>query len=243
MAGTNHEGQHRVTLPSWWTVLIADPDASTGDRLATRWADAGAAITACQDGASALFEAGQRAPDLVLLAAVLPQVSIDVVVKVLREHLTMPILLAVGPGDAELLGDRLGQALIAGASEVIARPYTEGRGLAQLDAQVARLRAQREVEVVLSVGRLQIDVARFEARVDQRSLDLTVREFHILYYLMRNYDRAVTAEEIKDAVWGSDGGKITANTLAVHIGRLRKSLGGAGQITHIRRVGYRLNVD
>ena len=242
MASINRDGPHKLALPSWWTVLIADPDLSAPARLSSRWADAGGAVIACADGAEALFHAGRDTPDIVLLAAVLPEVSVEIVVKVLREQVTGPILLALGPGDAELLGDRLGQALVAGANEVITRPYTEGTGLQQFDAQVNRLRRQREVEVVRSVGRLHIDAARFEARIDDHPLELTVREFRILYYLMEHYDRAVTAEEIENGVWGVAGGKVTTNTLAVHVARLRKALGDAAQITHIRKVGYRLTV-
>jgi DNA-binding response OmpR family regulator len=197
-------------------------------------------VTVCQDGGSALFLAGSETPDVVVLAARLPDVPVDIVSRVLHERLSAPILLAVGDGDAEALGDRLGQALVAGASEVIARPYTSGAGLDQLNACVDRLRAQREADARFSLGSLHIDVARFEARVNQRSLTLTVREFRILQYLMSNYDRVVSAEEVLAAVWGAAGETATTNTLAVHMGRLRRSVGEAVEITNIRGVGYRI---
>jgi DNA-binding response OmpR family regulator len=219
--------------------LVADPDPDACGVLRKR---AGASrevdLVMCVDGAQVLYLAGSLSPDLVVLSVQLPIVGASDVVAALRAHLDAPVYVGLGLGEAEAAGP----VLAAGATGILNRPY-ERRDLdGLLDAQVARVRARMAQEAVVRLGPLELDSPAFEVRLDGRPLDLTLREFELLRFLMLHSDRAVTQDQIRAGIWGARGEDVTGNTIAVHIGRLRVRLDGAAEIISIRGVGYRLSL-
>jgi DNA-binding response OmpR family regulator len=95
-------------------------------------------------------------------------------------------------------------------------------------------------EAILRLGQLELDSPAFAVRAAGRPLELTLREFELLRFLILHSERAVTQDQIRAEVWGARGEHVTANTIAVHIGRLRVRLEGVAEIVSIRGVGYRL---
>lgn len=224
------------------SVLVADPEPRVGDDLKRHLLGPGVAVTVCVDGAQALFRAGRERPDVVVLSLALPVVPVPAIISTLREDSASPVLLGVGSGDTERLGAVLGAALVAGATGVIDRPYTGPGPLAQIEAQVRRVQLEHSSTAVLTVGALELDAPRLEARADGRPLQLTVREFRVLHYLMANYTRVVSAQDLIRAIWEPAKETATPNTVAVHIRRIRHHLEAAAFIENVRGVGYRLRV-
>ena len=150
----------------------------------------------------------------------------------------MCILVGAAPAEHGLARE----ALEAGAYATVARPYdldavlTVGRGAEPSD------QAGLDAAVVLSAGPMIVDLARHEAWLDTRQVQLTTRELQLLAYLIRREGRVANRHEISTAVWGH---VVDTNTVAVHIKRLRDKLGRHpvhGQlITTIRGAGYRLS--
>jgi DNA-binding response OmpR family regulator len=87
---------------------------------------------------------------------------------------------------------------------------------------------------------LELDLATYQAKVGDRSLDLTYMEYELLSFFVRHPGRVWSREQLLSRVWGYDyfGG---ARTVDVHVRRLRAKLGEerAGWITTVRSVGYR----
>lgn len=137
------------------------------------------------------------------------------------------------------LPDRV-RGLDAGADDYIVKPFA----LAEL---TARLRAVLRREVsgdssVLRLGDISVDTARQIVRRGGREVDLTLKEFSVLRYLMTRPDHVVSAEQILEHVWDENADPFT-QTVRVTVGTLRRKLtvGGEQQVLHtLVGRGYRL---
>ena len=219
-------------------LLVADPEADASQDLAAFCAASDATLIMCRDGADALFQAGRFAPDVVLLSARLPVLSATEVITAIRRHAPVHIAVGIGAGEAE----DAAPALLAGASELLARPYELKELQVLLGSYLVRARQRRDQEAVLRLGSLELNPVAHEVRAAGRPLVLTLMEFELLRYLMINADRAVIHEQIRQDVWRARGSEGSSNTIAVHIRRIRAQLDGAARLINIRGLGYRLTV-
>ncbi|MEV4457265.1 response regulator transcription factor [Microbispora sp. NPDC004025] len=216
-------------------LLVADPDAGLVRQLSAAMQAEGVDVTGVPDGAQALLQAGALRPDAVLICASLPIVGPVDFVRAVRLARSVPVLLGIDfGGDA---GQAL-QALEAGATACVARPYRVPELLPLVHAAFQRQDGHR---TVLTIGDVELDVTAYQVKVGGRVVHLPLREFELLHYLMRNADRTVTREQIMRHVWHSTDGMST-NTIAVHVKRLRHRLGDVEDtmIQTVRGVGYRL---
>ncbi len=137
----------------------------------------------------------------------------------------------------ELEGPRLDLSL--GFDDLILSPYR----LAELAARLrlARWRVESQASPdVLRLGSLALNPATYEVFVDRTPVELTLKEYQLLHFLLRNPGRVFTREQLLDHVWGHDyfGG---TRTVDVHVRRLREKTELAGDLVEtIRGVGYRL---
>ncbi len=128
--------------------------------------------------------------------------------------------------------------LSLGFDDLLLAPYR----LTELAARLRLLawRAESEpVPGVIRVGRLTLDEATYEVRIDGVPVDLTLKEYQLLDFLVRNPNRVFTREELLDRVWGGEyfGG---TRTVDVHVRRVRAKTEEAGELVEtVRGVGYR----
>ena len=236
LAWSRHPTGAAVGDAATLTLLVADPDPDAAANIQAGCAADDVTIVSCQDGAAALYQTGALAPDLVLLSTQLPVVPAADVVKAVLAHGRVPIVLSVGPGEA----DAAVAAVAAGASEVVNRPYQRREVQALVAEHLSRTRARRQREAVLEVGSLALNVPAHQVLVAGALLDLGRRDFDLLRVLMLQAGRVVEFADLRRQVWGAE--VTSSNTLAVHISRLRVLLGSAVQIMCVRGVGYRLTV-
>ncbi|GIH96146.1 response regulator transcription factor [Planobispora siamensis] len=215
-------------------LLVADPESALVEELAVILEREGVEVMGVGDGAQALLQAGALQPDVVLVSASLPVIGAVEFIRAVRLTRAVPVLLGVGEGHAE----QAVQALSAGATACVARPYRVPELLPLVQAAIAGDSGARRT---LVVGNVELDVNAYQVKVDGRIVHLPLREFELLHYLMRNAHRTVTREQIMRNVWNSTGAAST-NTIAVHVKRLRARLGDSDDqlIQTVRGVGYRL---
>jgi DNA-binding response OmpR family regulator len=215
-------------------LLVADPDSAMVKQLSSALEREGVEVTGAADGAQALIQAGALQPDVVLVSATLPVIGAVDFVRAVRVSRAIPVLLGVGDAHAE----EAVQALAAGATACVARPYRVPELLPMVHAAYSGDAAARRI---LAVGKVELDVHAYQVRVLGRAVHLPLREFELLHYLMRNAGRTVTREQIMRHVWNSADSTST-NTIAVHVKRLRSRLGDHDDrlIQTVRGVGYRL---
>ncbi len=122
----------------------------------------------------------------------------------------------------------------AGFTDFITQPYSLG----QLESRLRLILGRAERRDVIRLDELAINLVRYEVRVNDVLVDLTLKEYELLKYLVVHRGRVFTRSDLLDRIWGYDyhGGM---RTVDVHVARLRTKLAGFnGAISTVRGVGY-----
>ena len=200
------------------------------------------------DGRTALEMAATWRPDLVVLDLMLPGVSGLEVCRRLRERqdaqapLPVIMLTALGEESDRVLGFE------SGADDYVTKPFSPRELTLRVQAVLRRSRVTVSVAVepqLVRSGRLEVDRAARRARSDGRVLDLTVREFDLLAFLVSHPGRAFTRAELLEQVWGWSFGDLS--TITVYVRRLRDKVesepASPTQLQTVWGVGYRWEAD
>ena len=216
--------------------MVVDPDGPAVDGLRVAFSHRGIDLVVCDDGAEALFQAGRSTPSLVIIRPTDTRLSAADVVTIIRSHARLPIVVAVGDGETDLVRP----VIDAGATGLIAYPYscTEVAELISRHFPDAELHRAEHAMVVL--GQVEMNGPAFEVRVRGQALTMPLREFQLLRFLMLHADQVVSEDQIHAVVWAARGDTATTKTIALHVRRLRERLGDALELVRIRGVGYRL---
>jgi DNA-binding response OmpR family regulator len=145
---------------------------------------------------------------------------------------TLPILVLTGRRERDVV-----MCLEGGADDYMTKPFHFDELLARVKTRL-RTAGTQEAEV-LTVGNVRLDLKTRRASVDDRTVELTAREFSLLETLMRHGDQVLSREQLLSHVWGFAFDP-TTNLVNVYINSLRKKV-GAGVIDTVRGVGYRLH--
>jgi DNA-binding response OmpR family regulator len=209
-----------------------DADENVAARLMDEAAEVGIGTTWCADGAEALLAIGVQQPDVLVLAAQTEVVDATRITAAVRARWKLPIL--IGSPRA----DDAREALAAGASALIVRPY-DINTIAPFALNGSHQTARDGS--AYAVGPIEVNRDGYETRVRGRDVQLTQRELELLVYLIERRGRVASSDEISRAVWGHPA---DTNTVAVHVRRLREKLGNDPEhgefIRTIRGAGYRL---
>ncbi len=196
----------------------------------------GFAVDGAEDGVSGLALALCEPYELVVLDLQLPQLDgLRVLDELHRGRPELPVLILSARTD---LPTKL-RSFQLGANDYLSKPFS-------FDELVARVRVQlrhgsRDDASTVCVGGLELDLARRQARVEDRVADLSDREFRLLYHLVAHAGEVVSRERLLSEVWGYsfDPG---SNVVDVCVRRLRQKLGPESPIETVRHAGYRLAV-
>lgn len=195
------------------------------------------------DGRSGLECALREKPDLILLDLMLPEMDGSEVCRLLRHNYksrAIPILMLTAKSEEadEILG------LEFGADDYVTKPFRIRQLLSRIKALLRRCRNQAE-RSILTVGRLEIDTARFQVLAAGKALDLTFKEYGILKLLAESGGRVLSRERILEEVWGHDESfHVEPRVVDKHIGELRRKLKTeASRIVTVIHSGYRLEMD
>lgn len=227
-------GRHRAAVPpTRGTLMLVDTDADVAAHLMDDAAKIGIETTWCDDGAEALLAIGVEQPNVLVLAARTSIVDAARITSAVRNRWNLPILIGAPSAD-----ELTRQALSAGASALIVRPY-DINTIAPFAFNGVH-ESQRDQQVY-TAGPIEVDRDGYETRVRGRDVQLTQRELELLVYLIERRGRVASSDEISRAVWGHPA---DTNTVAVHVRRLREKLGHDPEhgefIRTIRGAGYRL---
>ena len=177
-------------------------------------------------------------PELLLLDIMLPGEDGYAILDKLKANSStkeIPVIMVTAKG-AEF--DKV-KGLDAGADDYITKPFGMMEFLARVKA-VLRRSGQKQGEKELHCGSLTILVERHEVQENGRLVELTLKEFEVLKYLVENKGIVLTRDQLLGHVWGYDFDGET-RTVDVHIRSLRQKLGDAGALIEtVRGVGYRI---
>jgi DNA-binding response OmpR family regulator len=220
------------------SVLVVDDEPGIIEVASAYLRRDGFVVRTAATGQRALDSVLTQVPDLIVLDLMLPDIPGEQVCASLRRHTAVPILMLTAKS-AE--ADRV-RGLALGADDYLVKPFAFAELLARLRALVRRGRpsdAQR-----LSVADLEVDRISRQVTRGGRPLDLTVREFELLEYLVRHHAQVVSRETLARDIW-KETSRTTPldNVIDVHIARLRRKVDGEGlpKLIHtVRGVGFML---
>lgn len=200
-------------------ILVVEDDEDTAEVVCTLLQDAGYGATAVDRGETAMDEIAAAAPDLILLDIRLPDMNGLEILRHVRAHSFLPMIVLSGYGNER---DKV-LALEAGADDYMGKPFSPEELIARVRALLRRVEWTPKPETKLRVRRLELDMPRRQAFISGQRLHLTPIEYGILVTLMRNAGKIVGHDELLRAVWG-DNYKGDYSVLRVNVSRLRQKL-------------------
>jgi DNA-binding response OmpR family regulator len=226
-------------------ILLVDDDALLRRSLSFNLEQNGYRVTTAGNAEDALALAKRDRPDLILLDIGLPGMDGLDALKYIQEKLGVPVIFLTAR--RRELDEVLGLEL--GADDYLTKPFNLDVVLARIKALLRRSQAKPVANTepsVLKVGDLMIDPGAHSVTVSQHPLELTPREFDLLYTLAMEAGHVVSVDELLGRVWGAEFvGE--PQVVYVHIRWLREKLeddpNQPKRIVTVRGVGYKLETQ
>jgi DNA-binding response OmpR family regulator len=195
----------------------------------------GFTVDAAADGLAALKCARESSYDAVVLDLLLPKLGGLALLRELRlQQPALPVVILSARSD---LATKL-RGFQFGANDYVAKPFALAELVARVRAQLRGAHGVTDANLVRA-GRLDLDLARRQARLGQHVTDLSDREFRLLHHLALHAGEVISRERLLAEVWGYHFDP-RSNVVEVCVRRLRAKLGDGAPIETIRHAGYRL---
>jgi DNA-binding response OmpR family regulator len=217
------------------TVVVVEDDPHIADLVDLYLRREGYRVLLAGDGEKGLEFFKQEHPWMVILDVGLPgrRDGFDIC-REIRSRSSVPVLFLTARDDEV---DRI-LGLELGADDYLVKPFSPRELVARVRAILRRTREAPPAEDVVTLGEIEVDLRRREARHNAQPVALTTREFDLLAFLATNVGLALSRQQLLDGVWGADwyGDE---RTVDVHVAQLRKKLGADLPLATVWGVGYR----
>ncbi|MGW1754444.1 response regulator transcription factor [Streptomyces mirabilis] len=217
-------------------VLVVDDDPTVAEVVSGYLDRAGYVVDRAADGPAALARAAAHWPDLVVLDLMLPGMDGLEVCRRMRGQGPVPVIMLTARGDED---DRI-LGLEVGADDYVTKPFSPRELVLRVESVLRRSRPAAGTRPLRLAG-LAVDPDARRATRNGEDLALTIREFDLLAFFLRNPGRAYSREDLMREVWGWDFGDLS--TVTVHVRRLRGKVeedpGRPRLIQTVWGVGYR----
>ena len=219
-------------------ILVVDDESRMRKLIKDFLAAKGYSILEAEDGEKALqvFEQNSEKISLILLDVMMPKLDGWSVLRQIRQSSKVPIIMLTARGEEqdELFGFELG------VDEYISKPFSPKILVARVEAILKR--TQGNTKEIKKSGGIEIDKEGRTVTVDGKMLELSLREYELLVYLVENENIALSRDKILNNVWNYDYYG-DSRTIDSHIKKIRHKLGKKGKyIKTIRGVGYKFEV-
>lgn len=220
-------------------VLVVEDEFRMRELIVAYFKKEGYEVLEADNGNDAIDIFDREKIDVIILDVMIPGVYGWEVCKYIRTSSDVPIIMltAKSEEDDKLLGFDLG------ADEYVTKPFSPKVLMARTRNLLKRAKGEvASGEGVITIGELNINTMSYEVKVENKIINMSPKEYELLYYLIENKNRVCTREKILDRVWGYDymGDYRVVDT---HIKKLRSKLGACSKfIKTIIRVGYMFEV-
>ena len=216
-------------------ILVIEDEPRILDFVSRGLEAEGFSVLGARDGQEGLRLAEALSCDLVILDLLLPSLNgLSVLRKLEAKNPSLPVVIVSARTDLATKLNGFG----LGARDYLTKPFSFDELLARIRVHLRRP-DERGNGYVLQAGALALDVARRQARLGERVVDLSDREFKLLHRLLECAGEVVSRERLLSEVWGYHFDP-HSNVVDVCIRRLRKKLGPDSPIETVRHAGYRL---
>ena len=217
------------------TVLIVDDEKPIIDVLIYNMVHEPFNFIEAYDGEMAINMAFRYKPDIILLDVMIPKIDGLTVCKRIKSAMNIPIIMISAKGEEvdKIVG------LEIGADDYITKPFSVREVVARVKANLRKaeinnnttytdpfpveIEKHEEQDKIITIGELYINLDKFEVKVRNKPIDLTLREFEVLKYLALQPGQVITRETLLEKVWGYEYyGDI--RTVDVTIRRIREKI-------------------
>ena len=216
-------------------ILIVDDEQRMRKLIKDFLVANGFSILEAEDGEKALeiFEENRNKISLILLDVMMPKLDGWSVLRQIRQDSKVPIIMLTARGEEqdELFGFELG------VDEYISKPFSPKILVARVEAILKR--ANKDTKQIIECSGIEIDKEGRTVKVDGKQIELSLREYELLVYLVENKGIALSRDKILNNVWNYDYYG-DSRTIDSHIKKIRHKLGKKGKyIKTIRGIGYK----
>ncbi len=203
-------------------ILVADDDKNICELIRLYLEKEGYTTIIANDGMEAVEKFTSENPDLILLDVMMPKLDGWQVCREVRQKSNVPIIMITAKGETfdKVLGLELG------ADDYVVKPFDTKEIVARIKAVLRRTATNvPEVKSVKEVNydKLQVNMTRYELKVDGKVIDTPPKELELLFHLASNPNRVYTRDQLLDEVWGFEYYG-DSRTVDVHVKRLREKL-------------------
>ena len=200
-------------------ILIVDDEQDIAELISDVLTDVGYKTTIANNGYQALDLVKSNKYDLILLDIMMPGISGNETCSKLRELTKCPIIFVTAKNT---INDKV-NGLDIGADDYITKPFEQKELIARIKAHLRRQNVNNEIPTTkISIGDITINKENYEVTKNEEKINLSTKEFELLYYLMSNAGETLSKEQIYNSVWQTEYGDI--GTVAVNIKSLRKKI-------------------
>lgn len=224
------------------TLLIVDDEARIRDLIRKYAALEGYNVEEASNGMEAIEKCRQKNYDLIIMDVMMPELDGFSACREIRRKSQVPVIMLSARGEEY---DRI-HGFELGIDDYVVKPFSPRELMMRVSAVLKRTAANAPAASDgerVTIGDMVVDFAARQVTIKGEKLNLSPKEYDLLFYMVRNRGIALTREKLISDVWGYDffGDDRTLDT---HIKLLRKSLGDyADKITTLRGVGYRFEKD
>jgi len=234
-----------VTDPARKKILVVEDEPDIRELVRYNLEQAGFRVIEAEGGEAALHKVRTEQPALVVLDLMLPEGNGLEICRILRgERATASLPIVMLTAKAAEVDRVLG--LEFGADDYVTKPFSPRELVARVRAVLRRSESMEpeRASATYERGRLKIDFDSHEAWMAGKPLELSLREFELLKFFVRNPNRVYDRLTILDLVWGNDT-YVEPRTVDVHVRRLRllveRDPANPELIHTVRGVGYKFN--
>ena len=222
------------------TILIVDDEARIRTLIAKYAAFEGYNTEEAENGMQAVEKCREKDYDLIIMDVMMPELDGFSAVREIRKEKNIPVIMLSARGEEY---DRI-HGFELGVDDYVVKPFSPRELMMRVSAVLKRSGSGRgREEEVIRLGRMEVNFTARRVLVDGKEIELSPKEYDLLFYMVRNRGIALTREKLISDVWGYDffGDDRTLDT---HIKLLRRQLGPcADRITTLRGVGYRFEKE
>ncbi len=224
-------------------ILICDDEAGLRSVLKRYATYEGHEVMEASDGLEAVELCRKEVFDIIIMDVMMPGLDGFLAVKEIRKIADTPVIMLSARGEEydKIMGFELG------VDDYVVKPFSSKEIMLRISAMLRRMtksttaKPDEEGHVIYEKEGLKVDMTAYKVFIDGIQVDMTRKEYDLLFFLIHNKNIAVSRSKIMTMVWGYEY-EGDDRTLDTHMKLLRKSLGPyANSITTLRGLGYRFD--
>ncbi|WFA10168.1 response regulator transcription factor [Tissierella sp. Yu-01] len=222
-----------------YRILIVDDEEKIREVIKEYGEFEGYSVTEASDGMEAVNICKSEDFDIIIMDIMMPRLDGYSAVKEIKKNKDIPVLMLSARGEEydKLFGFEIG------IDDYVVKPFSPKEIMARIKVIINRSKAKEKTNKKIIFKGLVIDFDGRNVYVDDEKVDMTPKEYDLLFYMVRNKNIALTREKLLNEIWGYDfyGDERTVDT---HIKMLRNSLGNYRDfIVTLRGLGYKFEYN